>query len=105
ARRFVVSSHSRRFHLDGPLVPPVVWSDRKKSRQISHLQELEPASVGRRTRMKIEDDRHRLISEIEALASISDAEAPAVTRIVFTLTNLKARAWLKTRFEKAAVAA
>src|SRR6202049_380304 len=51
--------------------------------------------------MKIEVDRHRLISEIEALASISDAEAPAVTRIVFTPTDLKARAWMKARCEAA----
>ena len=54
--------------------------------------------------MKIEVDRHRLISEIEALASISDAEAPAVTRIVFTPTDLKARVWLKTRCEEAGLA-
>jgi ureidoglycolate amidohydrolase len=51
--------------------------------------------------MKIEVDRHRLISEIEALASISDAEPPTVTRIVFTPTDLKARAWLKARCEEA----
>ena len=54
--------------------------------------------------MKIEVDRHRLISEIEALASISDAEPPAVTRIVFTPTDLKARAWLKARCEEAGLA-
>src|SRR3984893_8312315 len=54
--------------------------------------------------MKIEVDRHRLISEIEALASISDAEAPAVTRIVFTPTDLKARAWLTARCEEAGLA-
>src|SRR6202049_2029995 len=54
--------------------------------------------------MKIEVDRHRLIAEIEALASISDAAAPAVTRIVFTPTDLKARAWLKARCEEAGLA-
>jgi ureidoglycolate amidohydrolase len=54
--------------------------------------------------MKIEVDRHRLISEIEALASISDAEPPAVTRIVFTPTDLKARTWLKARYEEAGLA-
>ena len=54
--------------------------------------------------MKIEVDRHRLISEIEALASISDAEAPAVTRIVFTPTDLKARMWLKARCEETGLA-
>jgi len=54
--------------------------------------------------MRIEVDRHRLISEIEALAAISDAEAPAVTRIVFTPTDLKARAWLNARCEEAGLA-
>jgi ureidoglycolate amidohydrolase len=51
--------------------------------------------------MSLTIDRDRLLSEIDALASFSDAEAPAVTRIVFTSTDLKARAWLKTRCEEA----
>ncbi|MGD0566916.1 MAG: M20 family metallo-hydrolase [Candidatus Sulfotelmatobacter sp.] len=51
--------------------------------------------------MNLQIDRDRLLSEIEALASISDAEAPAVTRIVFTPTDLNARAWLKARCEEA----
>ena len=44
--------------------------------------------------MKLEIDQQRLLSEIEALAAISDAEPPAVTRIVFTPTDLRARAWV-----------
>ncbi|MGA9800378.1 MAG: M20 family metallo-hydrolase [Terriglobales bacterium] len=51
--------------------------------------------------MNLEIDRDRLLSEIEALAAISDAEAPAVTRIVFSPTDLKARAWLRARCEEA----
>jgi ureidoglycolate amidohydrolase len=51
--------------------------------------------------MSISIDRDRLLAEIDTLASFSDAEAPAVTRIVFTPTDLKARAWLKTRCEEA----
>jgi ureidoglycolate amidohydrolase len=51
--------------------------------------------------MNLEIDRNRLLAEIEALASFSDAEAPAVTRIVFTPTDLKARAWMKARCEEA----
>lgn len=47
--------------------------------------------------MNLTIDRDRLLSEIEALAQISDAEAPAVTRIVFTPKDLEARAWLRTR--------
>jgi len=54
--------------------------------------------------MKIEVDQHRLISEIEALALISDAEPPAVTRVVFTPADLKARAWLQACCEEAGLA-
>jgi ureidoglycolate amidohydrolase len=54
--------------------------------------------------MKIEVDQERLISEIEALAAISGAEPPAVTRIVFTSADLKARAWLRARCEDAGLA-
>ena len=51
--------------------------------------------------MKIEVDQVRLNSEIEALALISAAEAPVVTRVVFTPADLKARAWLKDRCAEA----
>jgi ureidoglycolate amidohydrolase len=51
--------------------------------------------------MNLEIDRDRLLSEIEALAAISDADPPAVTRIVFTPTDLRARAWLRARCEEA----
>lgn len=54
--------------------------------------------------MSFHVNRDRLLSEIEELASISDAEAPAVTRIVFTPTDLKARAWLTARCEEAGLA-
>jgi ureidoglycolate amidohydrolase len=50
--------------------------------------------------MKLEVDGTRLISEIEELATISDAEPPAVTRIVFSSTDLKARHWLRARCEE-----
>src|SRR6195256_5005350 len=51
--------------------------------------------------MSLTIDRDRLLSEIDELASFSDAEAPAVTRIVFTPTDLKARAWMRARCEEA----
>src|SRR6202051_3414601 len=51
--------------------------------------------------MSLTVDRDRLLSEIEILASFSEAEAPAVTRIVFTPTDLKARAWMKARCDEA----
>jgi ureidoglycolate amidohydrolase len=44
--------------------------------------------------MNLAIDSEQLQTEIEALAALSDAEAPAVTRVVFTPTDLKARAWL-----------
>jgi ureidoglycolate amidohydrolase len=50
--------------------------------------------------VKIEIDRDRLLSEIEVLASFSDADPPAVTRIVFSPADLKARAWLKLLCEE-----
>lgn len=54
--------------------------------------------------MKFEIDRDGLLSEIDALASISEAEPPAVTRIVLTPTDLKARAWLRAHCEAAGLA-
>jgi len=50
--------------------------------------------------MTIAVNQERLANEIEELAVISDAAAPAVTRIVFTPTDLEARAWLIARCER-----
>ena len=47
--------------------------------------------------MNLTIDQERLLSEIEALAQISDAEPPAVTRVVFTPTDLTARTWLRKK--------
>src|SRR5580693_4031684 len=54
--------------------------------------------------MTLEVDRARLAAEIEELAAISEAEPPAVTRIVFSPTDLRARVWLIARCEKAGLA-
>lgn len=54
--------------------------------------------------MKLEIDQRRLNAEIETLAAISDAEPPAVTRIVFTPADLKARVWMISRCEEAGLA-
>lgn len=51
--------------------------------------------------MNLQIDGERLVSEIETIATFSEAEAPVVTRIVFTPADLKARAWLKARCEEA----
>lgn len=47
--------------------------------------------------MNLVIDQRRLTSEIDSLALFSDAEAPAVTRVVFTPTERMARAWVKDR--------
>src|SRR5437667_10164017 len=54
--------------------------------------------------MKLEIDQQGLLSELERLATFSDAEPPAVTRIVFTPTDLKARAWMMARCQEAGLA-
>lgn len=51
--------------------------------------------------MNLAIDQQRLSSEIDELARFSDAAAPAVTRVVFTATDLKARAWMRARCEEA----
>ena len=49
--------------------------------------------------MQIQIDQARLLSELQALAKLTDAEpspdGTAVTRIVFSADDLRARAWLK----------
>lgn len=51
--------------------------------------------------MKLAIDQRRLQAEIDELALISEASPPAVTRIVFTPTDLQARAWLRSKCEEA----
>src|ERR1700758_2386194 len=54
--------------------------------------------------MTVDSIKDRLSAEIEELATISDADPPAVTRVVFTPTDLKARSWLRARCEQAGLA-
>jgi ureidoglycolate amidohydrolase len=54
--------------------------------------------------MNLQIDGGRLTSEIETLATFSEAEPPVVTRIVFTPADLEARAWLKARCEEVGLA-
>jgi ureidoglycolate amidohydrolase len=49
-------------------------------------------------------DQDKLLAEIEALACISEAEAPVVTRVVFTAKDLEARDWLLSRCADAGLA-
>ncbi len=87
--------------MDGAVVSAVVRGNRQSTGKISHLQELEPPSFGKHTAMTLTIDRDRLLSEIESLGSVSEAEPPVVTRIVFSPSDLKARAWMKARCEEA----
>jgi len=51
--------------------------------------------------MTIEIQLDRLMHELETLAGFSDAPAPAVTRVVFSEADLRAREWLKGLFAEA----
>ncbi len=51
--------------------------------------------------MNLDIDSPRLSAELEALAAFSDTPAPAVTRVVFSQQDLKARAWVKARCAEA----
>lgn len=48
-------------------------------------------------------DLSRLLSELETLASFSDAPAPAVTRVVFSAQDIAARAYMRKLFSEAAL--
>lgn len=54
--------------------------------------------------MTLAIDSALLAAEIEALAQISEAEPPVVTRIVFTPADMRARAWLFERCHLAGLA-
>jgi ureidoglycolate amidohydrolase len=51
--------------------------------------------------MNIEINADRLAGELETLAGFSDAARPAVTRVVFTETDMRARRWVRDRFLEA----
>jgi ureidoglycolate amidohydrolase len=53
--------------------------------------------------MLITVELSRLLSELEMLASYSDAPAPAVTRVVFSAQDLAARTYLRKLFSEAAL--
>jgi ureidoglycolate amidohydrolase len=51
--------------------------------------------------MKLSINQRRLSAEIEELAKFSDADPPAVTRVVFTPIDRKARGWVRERCQEA----
>jgi N-carbamoyl-L-amino-acid hydrolase len=48
--------------------------------------------------MRIEIDAERIVADLDTLATFSDTEPPAVTRIVYSDTDQRARAWLKEQY-------
>jgi ureidoglycolate amidohydrolase len=54
--------------------------------------------------MKLKIDQDRLWSELQALAAISEAPPPVVTRVVFTPADLQGRAFVKRLCEQAGLA-
>lgn len=53
------------------------------------------------TATQLSVDGDRTVRELHELARFADATPPAVTRVVFTETDRRARAWLKERFREA----
>ena len=53
--------------------------------------------------LQVQVDADRLVAELQALSEISACPdpSPAVTRVVFTETDLKARDYLRSRYEAA----
>jgi ureidoglycolate amidohydrolase len=45
--------------------------------------------------MQIKIDAARIVADLEKLATFSDTESPVITRIVYTESDQRARAWLK----------
>src|ERR1700691_5253944 len=77
---------------------------RQETGEVSHLQRLAPSSAGSRTKMtttRPELTIDRLMSELMALAQISEAEPPVVTRVVFGEADMRARAYVRGLCEAA----
>lgn len=56
------------------------------------------------TALSLEIESDRLTAELDRLAGFSDAPAPAVTRVLWTDPDLRARVWLTGLFEEAGLA-
>src|SRR5436309_7059299 len=90
----MVSRAGGRLHLDGSLLPPMVWSAGQAAGQVPHLQRLAPPPLGS-VKMTSVRSIDGLIAELQALGEISEAEPPVVTRVVFGEADLRARAYVK----------
>src|SRR5437879_3868464 len=77
----------------------------QRPRALPVLQGRQPRSAGGLVMTPpIQVDIARLIGDLEQLARFSDAEAPGVTRVLFTEKDLQARAFLKGRFAETGLA-
>jgi N-carbamoyl-L-amino-acid hydrolase len=54
--------------------------------------------------MRIDIDTERIVADLETLATFSDTAAPAITRVVYSETDQRARAWLKQQCLAASLA-
>jgi ureidoglycolate amidohydrolase len=73
--------------MDGAVVSAMVWRTRPEAGKVPDLQRLESVNL--------QINIAQLSTELETLASFSDAPAPAVTRVVFSQTDLRARRYIK----------
>src|ERR1700751_2787853 len=79
---------------------------RQEAREIPHLQSLAPSSAGGltmelRPTLSPGPSIDRLISELNGLAQISEADPPVVTRVLFSDADLRGGAYVKGLCRKA----
>ena len=88
------------------LLPAVVCGRRKNAGQISlRYKDVNRHPIGgalNESNLKV--SKERFSKELDQLAALSDAPAPAVTRVLFTPMDLKGRAYIKKLAEEAGFA-
>src|SRR5262245_53295081 len=90
--------------MDGVLLSAVVRRHGQKPGRVSVLQGCQPRPARGLHAVNVTIDLPRLTSELETLARFSDAEPPAVTRVLFTRPDLEARAFFKKLAAEAGLA-
>src|SRR6185436_276697 len=79
--------------MDACVLPAVVCRDGKGVGTVPVLQRRQSAAGA----VKLQIDRDRLTRWIDELALISEAPPPAVTRVLFSVADQKAREWVRAR--------
>src|SRR5262249_45735879 len=97
AGRPLVPGEGRRRDLDALVLPAVVRGDGQDPGGLPVLQgrQPRPARGGRMNDLPLHVNVGRLSRELDELAGFSDAPPPAVTRVLYTEADLKARAFLR----------